>query len=77
MTHDYVSAPDGKQAMQAIFPKGSYIPSKEPRGGFSFYATGPEDVDFTTASELTFGYSIMFPHGFQFNKGGKLPGICK
>lgn len=74
-THDYVAAPDGKQAMQAKFPKGSYIPSKEPRGGFSFYAPGPAAVDISSARELTFGYSIMFPEGFQFNKGGKLPGI--
>ncbi|KAJ6565448.1 polysaccharide lyase family 14 protein [Mycena vulgaris] len=74
-THDFVAAPDGKQAMEAKYPKGSYIPSKQPRGGFSFYAPGPADVDFTTAKELTFGYSIMFPQGFQFVKGGKLPGI--
>ncbi|KAJ7481441.1 polysaccharide lyase family 14 protein [Mycena latifolia] len=74
-THDYVSAPDGKPAMEAKFPKGSYIPSKEPSGGFSFYAPGPEDVDFTQAEEVTFGYSVFFPTGFQFVKGGKLPGI--
>ncbi|KAJ7170904.1 hypothetical protein C8R43DRAFT_71009 [Mycena crocata] len=74
-THDYTSAPDGKQAMEANYPAGSYIPSKDPRGGFSFYAPGPDVVDFTTARELTFGYSIMFSEGFQFNKGGKLPGI--
>ncbi|KAJ7063012.1 hypothetical protein B0H15DRAFT_978124 [Mycena belliarum] len=43
-THDYVAAPDVKQVMQAKFPKGSYIPSKEPRGGFSFYAAGPAAV---------------------------------
>ncbi|KAJ7704483.1 polysaccharide lyase family 14 protein [Mycena rosella] len=71
-THDYVAAPDGKLAMEAIYPKGLY---KEPRGGSSFYAPGPDTVDFTTARELTFGYSIMFPQGFQFVKGGKLPGI--
>ncbi|KAJ7130335.1 polysaccharide lyase family 14 protein [Mycena epipterygia] len=74
-THNYVSAPDGKLAMEAIYPKGTYIPSKKPLGGFSFYAPGPDSVDFTTAKELTFGYSIMFPEGFQFNKDGKLPGI--
>ncbi|KAJ6613625.1 hypothetical protein B0H10DRAFT_2165265 [Mycena sp. CBHHK59/15] len=74
-THDYVAAPDGKQAMQAKYPEGSYVPSKKPAGGFSFYAPGADAIDFTTAAELTFGYSVMFPAGFQWNKGGKLPGI--
>lgn len=76
-THEYVAAPDGKQALAATYPKGSYIPSKDPRGGFSFYALGPDTVDFTAARELTLGYSVMFPAGFQWQKGGKLPGICE
>jgi hypothetical protein len=76
MTHNLVSAPDGKLAMQAKYPEGSYIPSKKPLGGFSFYAPGPDSVNLTTAKEATFGYSVMFPEGFQFNMGGKLPGIC-
>ncbi|KAJ6588237.1 hypothetical protein B0H19DRAFT_922055 [Mycena capillaripes] len=75
MTHAYTAAPDGKQAMQARYPKGSYIPSKKPLGGISFYAPGPAAVDITTAKEATFGYSVMFPKGFRFVKGGKLPGI--
>ncbi|KAJ7857037.1 hypothetical protein B0H13DRAFT_2077791 [Mycena leptocephala] len=75
MTHNLVSAPDGKLAMQAKYPEGSYIPSKKPLGGFSFYAPGPDSVNLTTAKEATFGYSVMFPEGFQFNMGGKLPGI--
>ncbi|KAJ7764609.1 hypothetical protein DFH07DRAFT_1059114 [Mycena maculata] len=74
MTHNYTTA-YGKQAMEAFYPKGSYIPSKKPLGGFSFYAPGPDSVDISTASELTFGYSVYFPQGFDFVKGGKLPGI--
>jgi len=75
LAHPYVAAPDGKQAMQAHYPEGSYTFTNSPQGGFSFYATGPADVDLTTAKEVTFAYSVYFPEGFQFNKGGKLPGI--
>jgi hypothetical protein len=72
---DYVSAPDGKKAMRAHFPKGSYTFTHSPLGGLSFYAPGPKNVDLTEAKEATFGYSVYFPKGFQFNKGGKLPGL--
>lgn len=75
--HTYSNAPDGKAAMVANYPQGSFNPSHDPRGGFSFYAPGPASLDFTTALELTFGYSVMFPAGFQWNKGGKLPGVCE
>ncbi|THU85385.1 hypothetical protein K435DRAFT_783350 [Dendrothele bispora CBS 962.96] len=59
----------------AVFPKGSYIPSKDPPGGLSFYASGPEEVDLTTAKEATFRYSVFFPDDFEHVKGGKLPGL--
>jgi hypothetical protein len=62
--------------MLAIFPKGCHSHSQT-KGGFSFYAPGPQGVDLTTAKEVTFGFSVMFEHGFQFNKGGKLPGLCE
>lgn len=75
LPHPVVKAPDNKQAMKAHYPKGSYNFQHEPRGGFSFYAPGPSDVDLTTAKEATFGYSVFFPKGFEFQKGGKLPGI--
>ncbi|KAJ7016717.1 hypothetical protein C8F04DRAFT_980863 [Mycena alexandri] len=74
MTHTYMQMA-GKSAMEANYPAGSYIPSEKPLGGFSFYAPGPEAVDLTTAEEATFGYSILFPTGFDFVMGGKLPGI--
>ena len=38
LTHSYVSAPDGTQAMQAHYPAGSYNFQHDPLGGFSFYA---------------------------------------
>jgi len=78
LPHPYVQAPDsdsGDLAMQAHYPKGSYTYTHQPQGGISFYAPGPASVDVSTASEVTFGYSVYFPKGFQFNKGGKLPGI--
>jgi hypothetical protein len=77
LSHDYVSAPDGKKAMKAHYPKGSYTFTHQPQGGLSFYAPGPSSVDLSTAKEATFGYSVYFPAGFGFQKGGKLPGICK
>lgn len=67
----------GKNAMKAHFPAGSFNPSHSPRGGLSFYGPGPSNVDLTTAKEVTFGYSVFFPDGFNFVKGGKMPGICK
>ncbi|KAF5387146.1 hypothetical protein D9615_001995 [Tricholomella constricta] len=75
LSHDFVSAPDGKKAMKAHFPKGSYTFTHQPQGGLSFYAPGPDSVDLSTAKEATFGYSVYFDAGFAFNKGGKLPGI--
>ncbi|KAI0271779.1 hypothetical protein BGY98DRAFT_922818 [Russula aff. rugulosa BPL654] len=76
LTHDTVTSPEpnSRPAMLAIFPKGCHSHSQT-KGGFSFYAPGPQSVDLTTAKEVTFGYSVMFEHGFQFNKGGKLPGL--
>lgn len=72
----YAAAPDGRQSFKAHYPQGSYKPSAEPRGGFSFYAPGPASVDLSTAKEAVFGYSILFPEGFEWNRGGKLPGLC-
>ena len=76
LTHNYVDAPDGRLSMQAIYPAGSYSFSGRPQGGFSFYAPGPASVDLTTAKEMTFGYTTYFPSGFDFVKGGKVPGVC-
>ncbi|KAJ7178104.1 hypothetical protein C8R46DRAFT_888895 [Mycena filopes] len=74
MSHNFVQM-DGKLAMEAHFPPGSYIPSKEPHGGFSSYDLGPDPKAWDTAKEAYFGYNVLFPTDFEFNKGGKLPGI--
>ncbi|TFK60063.1 hypothetical protein BDN72DRAFT_553215 [Pluteus cervinus] len=75
LPHNYVKAPDGKPAMKAHYPQGSYTFGFYPQGGFSFYALGPKSLDLTEAKEVTFGYSVFFEKGFAFNEGGKLPGI--
>jgi len=75
LSHDYVDAPDGKKSMKAHYPKGSYNFQNTPKGGISFYAPGPSNVDLTSAKEATFGYSVFFEKGFDFVKGGKLPGF--
>lgn len=76
LQHPYVDAPDGELSMQAYFPAGSYNFQNSPQGGFSFYAPGPTSVDLTTAKEATLGYTAYFPAGFDFVKGGKVPGLC-
>ncbi|KAJ7685411.1 hypothetical protein DFH06DRAFT_932842, partial [Mycena polygramma] len=75
LSHTYMAAPDGKQAMRATYPKGSYTFTHSPQGGISFYAPGPDSLDMTTAKTLTLGYSVFFEEGFDFNMGGKLPGL--
>ena len=77
LPRDVVSAPDGVRSMKAHYPKGSYTFGHDPQGGFSFYGPGPSNVDLTTAKEATFAYSVYFPSGFDFMKGGKLPGGCR
>lgn len=73
----YQNSPDGVKSLKAHYPKGSYKPSVDPCGGVSFYAPGPTSVDLTTAKEALFSYSVYFPQGFDFVKGGKLPGLCE
>ncbi|KAF7313818.1 Mitochondrial external NADH dehydrogenase [Mycena chlorophos] len=75
LSHTYTNAPDGKAAMRAQFPKGAWGLGHDPLGGISFYAAGPSDFDITSAKELTLGYSVWFTEGFEYNMGGKLPGL--
>lgn len=75
-TRRVLPAPDGVVSLEGFYPNGSYTFTNTPRGGYSFYAPGPEDVDLTTAREATFSYTILFAEGFDWVKGGKLPGFC-
>ncbi|KAI0303313.1 hypothetical protein B0F90DRAFT_1710040 [Multifurca ochricompacta] len=77
LSHNTVTSPgpNPKPAIEAIFPAGSWTFGHGNDGGFSFYAPGPEEVDLTIAKEATFGYSVMFEEGWEWNRGGKLPGF--
>ncbi|KAI0030873.1 hypothetical protein K488DRAFT_79393 [Vararia minispora EC-137] len=67
------------QAWEAFYPNGSYVPSGPIRGGFSFYVAGPESFKQALmkedATEVVVGYDVLFEKGFDFVKGGKLPGV--
>ncbi|KAI0043009.1 polysaccharide lyase family 14 protein [Auriscalpium vulgare] len=80
LTHRIVklSASDGsREAWEAHYPAGSINPSASIKGGFGFYLSGPPA--FRTASgdaqEVIMGYDVMFEEGWEWAKGGKLPGI--
>ncbi|KAI0034992.1 hypothetical protein K488DRAFT_76891 [Vararia minispora EC-137] len=77
LSHAYVQSPgaNSRLAMRAHYPAGSVALGHGKPGGISFYAPGPASVDWTNAKEVTFGYSVMFGSGFDFNLGGKLPGL--
>ena len=75
-TRHVLEAPDDVISLEGFYPNGSFTFTHTPRGGFSFYAPGPEDVDLTTAKEATFAYTVLFAEGFDWVKGGKLPGFC-
>jgi hypothetical protein len=74
-TRTYVKY-NGISSLKAHYPAGSWNPQGNPKGGLSFYAPGPADVNLETAQEVIFSYSVLFPEGFDFVKGGKLPGLC-
>lgn len=76
LKHPFITGPGGKPSMEATYPEGSFNFQHTPRGGIGFYAPGPSRVDWSTAKEATLGYSIYFEAGFEWNLGGKLPGLC-
>ena len=59
-------------ALQVLYPANSSNPSSSPVGGGDFYA---QPYDMSSASNMTLEYSVFFPVGFDFVKGGKLPGL--
>jgi len=64
----------GEPTIKIIFPLGSINPGNgsTPSGGDEFFwpAFGAAGVDAACLS-----YRVRFEEGFQFNKGGKLPGL--
>ncbi|MEX0809037.1 MAG: polysaccharide lyase [Dongiaceae bacterium] len=60
--------------IEVTYPEGSYAPGADdaPRGGAGFHAEFPNAPDVETAC---LRYAVRFPAGFDFVKGGKLPGL--
>ncbi|KAG6811772.1 hypothetical protein H0H92_005902 [Tricholoma furcatifolium] len=70
----WIQTVDNAPTLVGTYPAGSYAGSKDPGGGgFVFEATG--GVNLTNAKEVTLSYSVQFPSGFNFVKGGKMPGL--
>jgi hypothetical protein len=85
LTHDVVHSPNLPKhnpqdlAWEAAYPKGSINPGGKIRGGFGFYLHGPQGFaeKLRGAQEAMFSYSVLFESGWEWVKGGKLPGACK
>jgi len=70
------NAPDGTSALIANYPAGTVDYSSSTGHGFSFYSEGMHNgVNVEGAKEVLFSYSVFFQDGFNFVKGGKLPGV--
>lgn len=85
LSHNVVPSPlthsqdDQDLSWEAVYPKGSISPSGNIRGGFGFYLRGPAGFEekLRTVNEAVFSYSVMFQDGWEWVKGGKLPGACE
>lgn len=67
-------------AWEAFYPKGSINPSASIPGGFGFYLLGAEAFIKSLesgATEAVLSYRMMLQEGWEWVKGGKLPGICE
>lgn len=77
---DSASTSIPEEAWEAVYPAGSINPSGAIKGGFGFYMSGPSAFQDALAGkearEVVCGYEVMFEEGFEWAKGGKLPGIC-
>jgi hypothetical protein len=58
--------------LRVRYPAKSFKPSVKPVGGTGFYA---KPVDLSNSTIVTLEYDLLFPAGFDFVKGGKLPGL--
>ncbi|KAF9523732.1 polysaccharide lyase family 14 protein [Crepidotus variabilis] len=65
------------QAWEAVYSQGSINPSADIPGGFGFYLSGPTwfATQLADATEAIFSYRMMLEDGWEWAKGGKLPGI--
>ncbi|KAG6884679.1 hypothetical protein C0993_009022 [Termitomyces sp. T159_Od127] len=70
--------PQNEVALIGHYPKGSYAGSKPPGpgiSGFIFEASGGPGVNIASAKEARLTYKVRFEDGFDFQLGGKLPGL--
>jgi len=58
--------------LRVHYPAGSSSPGDEPRGGAGFYT---EPAALAGAEQACLSYRVRFAEGFDFVKGGKLPGL--
>lgn len=63
---------DGRECLQVDYPRGSYKPSSDREGGLGFYASPRGQFP---ADEAELRYSVLFDEGWDWAKGGKLPGL--
>lgn len=80
------SADEREKVWEAFFPRGSINPGNKqaPSGGFGFYLNGGEKFvkalkDHAARGDVVdiiMGYDVFFEEGWEWGKGGKLPGIC-
>ncbi|KAF7299826.1 hypothetical protein HMN09_00989300 [Mycena chlorophos] len=71
---------DPTLAWEAFYPKGSINPAGALPGGFGFFLGGPEEfaAKLTVqggATHVVLSYRMMLQEGWEWVKGGKLPGI--
>jgi hypothetical protein len=73
------SVPPPGLAWEAFYPEGSIDPKGDRPGGFGFYLSGPPGFSerLADANEVVFSYRMMLQEGWEWMKGGKLPGICR
>ncbi|KXS38698.1 polysaccharide lyase [Modicisalibacter sp. 'Wilcox'] len=62
----------GETGMRVAYPAGTSSPGDKAEGGAGFYATIPA---LHGADRACLSYQVRFPEGFDFVKGGKLPGL--
>ena len=73
--------PSPEKAWEAFYPKGSINPNAPIPGGFGFYLSGPtsfsDKLTDGRTKEVIFSYRVMLEAGWEWAKGGKLPGVCE
>ena len=60
------------KVLEVLYPAGSSNPGGNLIGGTGFYAN---PIDLSTSKVIALEYQVLFPTGFNFVMGGKLPGL--